>query len=273
MLECVVNVSEGRRLDIVERLGELGGALDVHTDADHNRSVFTCVGEMRPRLLAEAAVMMVDMRGHDGVHPCIGAVDVVPFVPLGELTMEHAIGARNLFAEWFSDAIGVPCFLYGPDVARPQSDEPGRTLPDVRRSAFVHLAPDFGPPTPHLTAGACAVGARPALVAYNVWLDGHDLGTARDIARHLRGPAVRALGLQVGDQVQVSMNLIDPLAIGPVDVVDAIADRAAVSHAELVGLVPDAVLRATPADRWQELDLSVDRTIEARVAAQGLSES
>lgn len=273
MLECVINVSEGRRLDIIERLAEVGGAIDVHTDADHNRSVFTCVGELRPRLLAESAVMMVDLRGHEGVHPRIGAVDVVPFVPLGALTMEHATGARNLFAEWFAETIGVPCFLYGPDVPRPGGDDLGRTLPDIRRSAFVDLAPDVGPQAPHLTAGACAVGARPPLVAYNVWLDGADLTTARQIARDLRSPAVRALGLQTGDQVQVSMNLIDPLTVGPVDVVDAIADRAAVSRTELVGLVPEAVLAATAAERWIELDLAADRTIEARVAACQLSES
>ncbi len=273
MLECVINISEGRRLDIVDRLAEIGGAIDVHTDGDHNRSVFTCIGELRPRLLAESAVVMVDMRGHDGVHPRIGAVDVVPFVPLGDLTMDDAIGARDLFAEWFSEAIGVPCFLYGPDVARPRSDEPGRTLPDIRRDAFADLVPDFGPAAPHLTAGACAVGARPPLVAYNVWLDGNDLATAQTVARELRGPAVRALGLQVGGAVQVSMNLIDPLAVGPADIVDAIADRASVSHTELVGLVPDAVLRATPTDRWQELDLSADRTIEARVAERDLNQS
>jgi glutamate formiminotransferase len=197
------------------------------------------------------------------VHPRIGAVDVVPFVALGSTPFARAVEARDAFAAWAGSALSLPCFLYGPE----------RSLPDVRRGAFTSFPPDAGPPAPHPTAGACAVGARPVLVAYNVWLAGAGLDTARAIARSLRGPAVRALGLQVGPgaaDVQVSMNLVDPAAFGPAEAYDAVRAEAPVARAELVGLVPRSVLEATPQDRWTELDLAEDRTIEARAEALGL---
>jgi glutamate formiminotransferase len=133
----------------------------------------------------------------------------------------------------------------------------------------VDLAPDTGPATPHPSAGAAAVGARPVLVAYNVWLAEPDLATARAVAADLRGSAVRTLGLAVGDRVQVSMNLVAPLEVGPAQAADAVAERVAVAGCELVGLVPEAVLAAVPEARWAELDLAADRTIEARLARRG----
>jgi glutamate formiminotransferase/glutamate formiminotransferase/formiminotetrahydrofolate cyclodeaminase len=258
LLECVVNVSEGRRADVIGELAGLAGPalLDVHRDPDHNRAVLTLVGEGAPMAVAAGAVERLDLRAHTGAHPRIGVVDVVPFVPLGTSTMADAVAARDRFASWAGEALGLPCFLYGPE----------RSLPDVRRTAFVDLAPDTGPPAPHPTAGACAVGARPPLVAYNVWLDGADLPVARAIARELRGRSVRALGLEVGSHVQVSMNLVEPDVVGPDAVYDEVAARASVARAELVGLLPDAVLRRVDPARWAELDLNPERTIESRLA-------
>ncbi len=262
MLECVINISEGARLDLVERIGRAAGRelLDVHTDADHNRSVLTTVGMHAAEAVAATAVLTLDLGTHTGVHPRIGAVDVVPFVPLGRSTFADALAARDRFAQWAGATLGVPCFVYGPE----------RSLPDIRRHAWADLAPTTGPSRPHPTAGAMAVGARPVLVAYNVWLRQPDLDLARSIARDLRGPGVRALALAVGTHVQVSMNLIDPLAVGPEVVYDAVADRAEIVRAELVGLAPDAVLDAIEPDRWPELDLAPERTIEARLAARGI---
>lgn len=265
MLECVINISEGRDLDVVERIAAAAGPdlLDVHSDPHHHRSVLTVVGEAPARAVAAAAVAALDLRTHDGVHPRLGVVDVVPFVALAGSTVRDAVAARNAFAHWFADEHGVPCFVYGAE----------RTLPEVRRHAFGSLAPATGPILPHPTAGATAVGQRAVLVAYNVWVRGTDLAGARALAATVRGPAIRALGLQVGDRLQVSMNLVDPRSIGPAaafDAVSAAADAAgaAVEGAELVGLLPAAVLEAVPPRRWAELDLAPDRTIEARLDAR-----
>lgn len=264
MLECVVNISEGRRPDVVEAIGAAAGAdlLDVHTDAHHNRSVLTLLGVDAPRAVAAEAVARLDLRSHQGVHPRIGVVDVVPFVALGSTPAEEAVAARDGFGAWAADVLGVPGFAYGPE----------RTLPDVRRQAFDPLVPTWGGPGPHPTAGAIAVGARPLLVAYNLWLaPGTELAVARRIARAVRSPEVRTLGLAVGAEVQVSMNLVAPLAVGPAAAWDAVADHAgpagtAIARAELVGLVPEAVMERAPEARWEQLDLGPDRTIEGRVA-------
>lgn len=251
MLECVVNVSEGRDREVIDALGAAAGddLLDLHVDPDHHRCVLTLVGEDAPRRVAAVAIERIDLRHHHGVHPRLGAVDVVPFVPLEGSTMADALDARDRYAAWSP----VPCVRYGGD---------GPTLPEVRRSAVDGIEP-------HPTAGITAVGARPVLIAYNVWLDEPDLRLARALAGAVRSPAVRALGFEVAGTVQVSMNLIDPEAFGPADAFDAIASRARVRRAELVGLVPEATLRAIPPARWEELDLGPDRTIEARLRARG----
>jgi len=261
VLESVVNVSEGRDRSVIDVIARNAGAqlLDVHTDPDHHRSVLTLVGEEAAQAVATAAVLALDLRRHAGVHPRFGVVDVVPFVPLGSTAFARAVGARDDFARWMAEQLGVPCFLYGPE----------RSLPEVRRRAFRDLAPDVGPTEPHPTAGATAVGARPVMVAYNLWLESADLATARRLAGEVRGPHVRALGLAVGDQVQVSMNLLAPSDVGPADVYDAVAARAPIARAELVGLVPRALLDRTPRARWDDLDLSEDRSIEARLEARG----
>jgi glutamate formiminotransferase len=261
VLECVVNLSEGRDNEVLASLRDIAGhdLLDLHADVDHHRSVLTLVGVDAPRRVARAAIEHLDLRDHRGAHPRIGVVDVVPFVPYGDgTTMRDATDARDRFATWAGTELGVPCFLYGPE----------RTLPDVRRSAFGPLHPDTGPDRPHPTAGAIAVGAREVLVAYNLWLVEPDLASARRIAAELRSPEVRSLGLAVGNQVQVSCNLVAPDRVGPAAVYDRVAGRAAIARAELVGLTPRSVLDAIDPGRWSELDLAPERTIEARTAAR-----
>ncbi len=258
MLECVVNISEGRRADLIDQIGRAAGPdlLDVHTDADHHRSVYTLIGEAAARAIAATAVELLDLGSHDGVHPRIGVVDVVPFVPIGPASMTDAIAARDAFAVWAGQELALPSFSYGPE----------RTLPEVRRDAWTTLVPDHGPTRPHPTAGAAAVGARPVLVAYNVWLRDTDLAGAKAIAALVRRPGVRTLGLVVGDEVQVSMNLVDPDLVGPAEVYDLVAEQAPVARAELVGLVPQSVLDRIDRTRWDELDLAETRTIEHRLA-------
>ena len=257
-----MNVSEGQDPSAITALTVAAGddLLDVHADADHHRAVLTLVGEAAPRSVARAAVEAIDLRKHAGAHPRFGAVDVVPFVPLGSSTIDTAVRARDDFARWAADTLGLPCFLYGPE----------RTLPEVRRGAFATLSPDTGPLVPHPTAGAVAVGARPLLVAYNLWLVESDLDRAKAIAAHLRSATVRTLGLAVGGAVQVSCNLVDPTRSGPAEAYDAVAAETEIERAELVGLIPEAVVRAIPESRWDELDLAVDRTIEARLAQRGV---
>ncbi len=258
MLECVVNISAGANSAEVAAVVDAGGAdvLDVHTDADHNRSVLTLVGEDAPRRVARAAVAEIDLTRHRGAHPRFGAVDVVPFVPLDGTTLADAEAARNRFVRWIASELAVPAFTYGRH----------RTLPEVRRRAFRDLAPDAGPAEPHPTAGAVAVGARDLLVAWNLWLVDPDLDRAKEVAAAVRGPHLRALGLAVGARVQVSMNLIAPHVVGPAEAWDVVAEHVPVAGAELVGLVPAGVLARTDPARWSQLDLDEGRTIEARLA-------
>jgi glutamate formiminotransferase len=252
-----VNISEGRDPADLAIVTAAAGPelLDVHSDADHNRTVLTLVGEHAPRAVARTAVERLDLRAHQGVHPRIGVVDVVPFVPLGAATLDGARRARDDFARWIAGELQVPAFVYGPE----------RSLPDIRRQAFQGLAPDHGPAAPHPSAGAVAVGARPVLVAWNVWLVEPDLALARQVAAAIRGPHVRALGLAVDGGAQVSTNLIAPDVVGPAEAWDLVAGLAPVSRAELVGLIPRSVLDRTPRHRWAQLDLSDDRTIESRL--------
>jgi glutamate formiminotransferase / 5-formyltetrahydrofolate cyclo-ligase len=271
VLECVVNLSEGRRSDILAGLAGTCGPclLDVHSDAAHHRSVFTLAGDaevLEPcvRGLVEMAVRTLDLNDHGGAHPRFGVVDVVPWValagwPLHPGPLDEAVAARGRLAAWAGATLDLPCFLYGPE----------RSLPEVRRLAWRELLPDTGPDHPHPSAGSSAVGARPELVAYNLYLQKPDLALARRIAAGLRGPDVRALGLQVGDAVQVSCNLVNPSKCRPEAVFDAVAAQAPVAKAELVGLLAWRILHAIPAHRWPELDLDEARTIEARLETAG----
>jgi len=272
MLECVINISEGRRAEVVEAIAAEAGAnlLDIHRDPHHHRSVLTLAGppdevEASARAIAQATVERLTLTRHAGAHPRFGVLDVVPFVDLapsdppgGPTPTARAISARDRFAAWAGASLGLPCFLYGPE----------RSLPEVRQRAFRDLAPDTGPPQPHPTAGATAVGARGLLVAYNLWLAEPDVQRARAVAAAIRGPALRALGLALDGRAQVSCNLIDPEAVGPAEAYDAVAAHASIHHAEVVGLVPAAVLNRTPPARWAELALDPALTIEARLAAK-----
>jgi glutamate formiminotransferase / 5-formyltetrahydrofolate cyclo-ligase len=292
LAECVINISEGRDPSIVDAVSRAGGraVLDIHSDPEHHRSVLTLGGpldavEEAARLVVTSAVNLIDLRNHEGAHPRFGAADVVPFVPLpgsdhsskSETSTEDGglrpdvLAARNRFAQWAGSELALPCFYYGPE----------RSLPEVRRLAFHPLEPDTGPPQPHPTAGASAVGARDLLVAYNVWLTAPQggepgrereeaLSVARTLARQLRTPTRRSLGLPVGPGAQVSFNLIDPASARMADLYDAVATGAtsrgcSVLRAELVGLVPAAVLHQVPSPRWAELDLDPDRTIEGLI--------
>jgi glutamate formiminotransferase len=258
VLECVVNISEGKDHAYLSALaGRLGNdLLDLHIDGDHNRSVFTLFGTAQVRVLAQQVIATLDIGRHFGVHPRLGVVDVVPFVPLDLSTFDDALLARNEFAEFGGGELGVPCFLYGPE----------RSLPFVRAHAFKDLLPDFGPRQPHPTAGAMCVGVRNVLVAYNLWLKNVSLKATRLLAISLRNESVRALGLQVGEYTQVSMNLIDPHRVGPAEMYDRVAEQVKIERAELVGLVPARVLAAIPRSRWIELDIGNERTIEWRIA-------
>lgn len=262
MLECVVNVSEGANTAVLTALRTTAAAdlLDVHSDAHHNRSVFTLMGTEAPRLLTSAAISHLSLPQHEGVHPRLGVVDVVPFVPLSGSTMEHALHARDEFAQWAATELSIPCFLYGPE----------RTLPFIRKNAWTALLPDVGPHTPHPTAGAICVGAREPLIAYNVWLEGVSIQKTREIASAVRTEHIRTLGLQVGEFTQVSVNLVAPLEANPAHVVDAVKQHTAIHHCELVGLLPEEILRAIPQDRWEELDLAEDRTIESRLQRRNI---
>jgi glutamate formiminotransferase len=282
VLEAVVNVSEGRDQ---RRIGAIGAAagralVDVHTDPDHHRSVFTIAAreaamtEAAVHRLVDVALEDLDLRDHAGVHPRLGVVDVVPFVALPPTPADVAVAAAHAFGAWLARVHRVPVFFYAD--AAPD----GRTLPTVRRDAFTAtLPPDLGPATPDPQLGATAVGARPPLVAVNVELATDDVTVAQRIARETRERdggllGVRALGLPLESRgtVQVSMNLVDLAATGIERACTEVRDRArvwdvGVVRVELVGLLPAAELaRCSDGFRaWSGLDERV--TVESRVRA------
>lgn len=262
MLICPVNVSEGRDAGRIEQLRAASGEslLDVHSDAHHNRTVLTLGGQgvlQAVRDVTRRAVATIDIRLHSGVHPRVGAVDVVPFVPAAGTYLAAAINARNEFAAWAGEELSLPVFLYGPE----------RSLPEVRRGAFRDLTPDFGPGSSHRSAGATCAGARSPLVAWNAWLGRNEMTAARRIVRELRAQlrGVRALAFEIDGSAQVSCNLVEPETTSPDQVYDFVNERSPVVRSELVGLLPDSVLQRVPRWRWELLDLSSDRTIEARL--------
>jgi glutamate formiminotransferase len=276
LIESVPNVSEGRRLDVVDRLAEAIGAvdgvflLDRTSDASHNRSVFTLAGEHGPvgaalERLVEAAIHEVDMNVHTGEHPRIGAVDVIPFVPLGTTTMDDCVDLAHAFGERIAERFELPVFFYA-NAAR-RSDRV--KLADVRRGQYESLKdeivergrePDLGPARLHPSAGAVAVGARPFLIAYNINLASTDLELAKRIARRVREsggglPKVQANGFWIEElrRAQVSMNLLDfsttPLWLVWETVLEIAAeDGVEPAESELIGLAPVAAFLAV-ADR------------------------
>jgi glutamate formiminotransferase len=285
MLTAVVNISEGRRQDVLEELRLACGPhlLDVHTDADHHRSVFTLGGpqavgaERGAHELALAASTLLDVTDHAGVHPRFGAIDVVPFVSIERdgASRARAVGAARRFAVWADRALALPSFLYG------EADPLGRSLPEVRRDAYRRRFPDFGPKRPHPTLGSVAVGARAPMIAVNCELATDDLDLARDVARTVRAandglPGVRALGFRLKSvgRVQVSMNLVALDETGLEAACTAVSDEARargteIQRIELVGLSPAAELERTSPEfrEWAGLDESF--TVEYRLRANG----
>jgi glutamate formiminotransferase len=291
LIECVPNVSEGRRGDVIAALAAAIAAPGVHvldqsSDPSHNRTVYTFAGEPDPirdavlRLFA-AAVDAIDLRSHDGVHPRIGAVDVVPFVPLSGATIDECVSLAKTTGALVAERFQVPIFLYEEAAA----NDDRRSLSDVRRGGVNGMAlrmkqaawrPDFGPDQPHPTAGASAVGARPILIAYNVNLASNRLGVAKRIASVIRASggglaSVKALGMQLDHGiVQVSMNLTNYRETSMTAVFDAVtreaaADGVRVLESEIVGLVPRDALPADPARRLKLRAEDLNRVLETRL--------
>ena len=284
-LESVPNFSEGRDRATIDAIGEaLSGVrlLDVHTDPDHNRSVFTVVGEddaLVDALVRAVAVARdrIDLRRHEGAHPRIGAADVVPVVPLRPADMERAKAAGVRLGERIGD-LGLPVFLYG-ELA------PGRGPAFFRRGGTVELAerladglePDFGPRELHPSAGGVIVGARRPLIAFNVDLRGATLDDARTIASAIRErdggfPGVRALGLELpgSGRVQVSMNIEDWEASALHEIIARIESEAAelgvaVDRAELVGLMPAGAAAAAAGAALRIDGFDATRLLEPRL--------
>jgi glutamate formiminotransferase / 5-formyltetrahydrofolate cyclo-ligase len=270
LIECVPNVSEGRRLDVVARMADAIRAtpgvrlLNASSDPAHNRSVLTFVGaskgvQQAVLALFERAVADVDLREHRGEHPRLGAVDVVPFVPLAGASMAECVAAATSAGAAIAERFAIPVYLY-----EEASNNPARKrLEDIRRGAFEGLKdkmslpewmPDFGPSHPHPSVGATVVGARRILIAYNVNLASDRLEVAKAIARTIRHssgglPFVKAMGVRLAPEVvQVSMNLINYEATPMYVAYDAVKREAErhgveVRGSEVIGLVPQAALR------------------------------
>jgi glutamate formiminotransferase len=265
LLECVPNLSEGRRPEVVARLAAAVSApgvrlLDVSSDPDHNRSVLTLAGEPDDLIagllgLYEAALAAIDLRRHEGVHPRIGAVDVVPFVPLGDSPMALAAATARRLAAEVGRRFGLPVYLYEAAADRPER----RSLAAIRRGGFEGFAaklsdplwaPDHGPARLHPSGGATVIGARFFLIACNAILDTADAAVARAVAGAVREaggglPAVRALGFYLASRgcAQVSMNLTDFRRTSLARALDRVRAEAAARGArvvasELVGLLP-----------------------------------
>jgi glutamate formiminotransferase / 5-formyltetrahydrofolate cyclo-ligase len=270
IIESIPNVSEGRRPEVIERLvaavRDTPGVrlLDYSSDASHNRSVLTIVGDaasLKRAILSlfETAVATIDLRTHRGEHPRVGVVDVVPFVPIEGVTMADCVMLARETGEAVAERFDLPVFLY-----EEASDNPLRkNLEDIRRGEFEGLAskmavagwaPDFGPPVPHQSAGATVIGARMPLIAYNINLNTDRLEVAKQIAsaiRHSSGGLrfVKAMGVRVEDRnlAQVSINLTNYQKTPIHRVFDMVAREAArygvgVLESEIVGLVPAAAL-------------------------------
>ncbi|HEY5302651.1 MAG TPA: hypothetical protein VIJ86_01185 [Acidimicrobiales bacterium] len=274
----MINISEGRDDAVLERLAVASGVSlrDRHSDVVHNRSVFTLINTT-PELLHDVrrlitlALDTLDLAHHEGVHPRLGVVDVVPFVALAPEPASAALRLRDATAQWLATSQNVPVFLYGP------LGGGERTLPFVRANAFKDLAPDFGPTQADPHHGAVVVGARDVLVAWNLWLRNVSLDDARRLAQLVRQPGVRALGLAVGDEVQVSCNLVNLAQATPSLVYDLVEEHlpkhGIIDRAELVGLIPRSLLEREDPQRWTQLDLSELTTIESRITPRDTTAS
>ena len=286
-LESVPNFSEGRNQATIDAIADALAAharlLDVHSDADHNRSVYTLVGsenELGDALAAGVAVAIerIDLREHDGAHPCIGVADVVPIVPLVREDMERARRAASAIGARIGE-LGVPVFVYAPPARGPAFYRRGGRTGLERRLEAGELAPDFGPAALHPTAGGVILGARSALIAFNVNLRG-PVAVAREVAAVVRErgggfPGVRALGLDLprAGLVQVSMNVEDWEAAALHDIVERIAAEAEARGAEvvgseLVGLMPAGAAAAAAGAILKIDGFDATRVLELRVLEQ-----
>jgi glutamate formiminotransferase len=294
LIECVPNVSEGRDDAVIAALGEAvrgAGArlVDVHRDGDHHRSVFTFLGEAAAveggaLALGRAAVQLVDLTRHQGVHPRVGALDVMPFVPLRGASMGDAVAAARRVGRAFAADCAVPVFFYGEAATAPAR----RELPDLRRGGVDGLGarladprwwPDEGPARLHPTAGAALIGARRPLIAFNAVLDTPSGDVARAVARAIREssgglPAVRALGVVLArrSRAQVSMNLLDYRRTSPVTVARRLEDEARARGArvidyELVGCAPAEALADWPHDLAPIAGLVAGQLLDPRLFA------
>ena len=293
VIESVPNVSEGRRPDVVEALaaavrGTAGvRLLDCSSDESHNRSVLTLAGEaegVRAAILAlfEKSIETIDLRSHRGEHPRIGAVDVVPFVPIDHVAMADCVMLAHSTAAAVAERFHVPVYLYEDAAATPAR----KNLEDIRRGGFEGLAdkmrdpawaPDFGPPAPHPTAGASVIGARMPLIAYNVNLATDRIDVARQIAASVRQrggglPFVKAIPVSLAERgiVQVSMNLTNYAKTPIARAFEAVKREAGrrgveVLDSEIVGLVPEAALTADDARLIQLHQFSPNQILENRL--------
>jgi glutamate formiminotransferase len=298
LIECVPNFSEGRRPEVVDEIvhaiGQIDGVtlLDHSRDETHNRSVVTFAGSAESVVRAATAAVgraleLIDMEQHSGAHPRIGAVDVIPFVPLGTTTIDECVDLARRFGEQIAMRFDLPVFLYGDAALRPER----RRLAHVRRGQYEALreeigtnpdrAPDFGPARLHPRGGAVAVGARKPLIAFNVNLRTDDLALAIRIANTIREssggmPAVQAMGVLLENpgqppMAQVSMNLVDWQRTGITAVVREIRRLAReagtdIDHCELVGLAPTGALLEVAADALGLADFTPDQALELRIA-------
>ncbi|MGK2935673.1 MAG: glutamate formimidoyltransferase [Gemmatimonadaceae bacterium] len=293
LVECVPNFSEGRRPEVIEAIRaaiasvEGVALLDVSSDDSHNRSVITFVAPLDAAVDAAFAGIReardrIDLTKHTGEHPRMGATDVVPFIPLEGTTMEDCVALARALGARVGRELEIPVFLYERAATRPTREN----LADVRRGQFECLLaeigtnperePDFGPNRCHPTFGAVAIGARPFLVAYNVYLGpASNLPLAKKIAKSVRGSSggfrfVKGLGLEVDGQAQVSMNLVDTTQTPVHRVFDFIrleaqAQGVPVTWSEIVGLVPERALFETAAHHLQLAQFTTEQVLEARV--------
>jgi glutamate formiminotransferase len=299
VLEAVPNFSEGRDLGWIRELvqviaGEGAEVLDWTADRDHHRSVITYIGDPESVEAAsmEAALFAIDgidLRTHAGVHPRIGALDVLPFVPLHDLTMDSAVeSARRVGGRLAAE--GVPVYFYGEARYDRAASQSARSLASIRRGGFEALRDGFppgrepdlpaahNPDKPHPTAGATCVGARRVLLAWNVFVEGISLDALEEIVRGLRESGggfkhLRALALALpeADRLQISMNLEDPEATSPYDVFDAIeesveAGGGRVIETEVIGMIPDPLVLPAAKDRFRLLHPGESRLLSRRVS-------
>ncbi|MCA1563624.1 MAG: glutamate formimidoyltransferase [Acidobacteria bacterium] len=297
IIECIPNVSEGRRPDVIERFVEALRTtpgvrlLDHSADPSHNRSVFTLAGDAGPLKAAvlalyERAVSAIDLRSHRGEHPRVGAVDVVPFVPIEGVAMAECVALARDVGAAVADRFGVPVYLY-----EEASENPARkNLEDIRRGEFEGLAqkmasggwaPDYGPAAPHPSAGASVVGARMPLIAYNINLATARLDVAKKIATGIRFSSgglryVKAMGVRLDDRgiVQVSMNLTNYQKTPVFRVFEMVKREAerygvAILESEIVGLIPSAALTEAAAFYLQLEGFSSQQVLENKLRESG----